>query len=354
MCCLRIIAALAITISVSSYGFAQQSRPAEQHPETRQTQTKSKPRKARKTLKGLVAKFKRKPDLRNVPYGKHPRHVLDFYKAKSDKPTPIVIYIHGGGFKAGDKKRVRPVLLDACLKSGISVASMNYRLSPDAHYPAFMLDGARAVQFVRSKAKKFNIDPKRVAASGGSAGAGISLWLAFHDDLANPKSDDQVARQSTRLTCAGVLGAQTSYDPRWMTKHVGGRLPDYCPGLQALYGLTPDQLDAPKACKMYEAASPINYVSAGDPPVFMFYTVPRREPGPDTKWGEIIHHPKFGDALKAKLDPLGIECIVRTREDYKSKPKIQPELDMADFFARQFGIVKSRPTTTMQASEYSN
>ncbi len=50
--------------------------------------------------------------------------------------------------------------------------------------------------------------------NGGSAGACTSLWLAFHDDLADPKSDDPVARESTRLTCAAVTGAQTSLDPK--------------------------------------------------------------------------------------------------------------------------------------------
>ena len=52
--------------------------------------------------------------------------------------------------------------------------------------------------------------------TGGSAGAGISLWLAFHDDLADPQSPDPIARESTRLTCAGVMGPQTTLDPQQM------------------------------------------------------------------------------------------------------------------------------------------
>ena len=105
-----------------------------------------------------------------------------------------------------------------------------------------------------------------------------------------------------------------------------------------------------KALLLYEQASPITYVTPDDPPVFMFYTVPRSATGPDINWGTIVHHPKFGDALKAKLDPLGIECIIRTREDYEGKPKIQPELDMAAFFMRQFGMAKEKPAPTTQTS----
>ncbi len=61
--------------------------------------------------------------LLNVPYGTHPRQVLDFYQAKSDKPTPVVFYIHGGGWQGGDKKTNPKAFLD----KGISVVAVNYR-----------------------------------------------------------------------------------------------------------------------------------------------------------------------------------------------------------------------------------
>ena len=62
--------------------------------------------------------------LKDVAYGKHPRQVLDFYQAKSDKPTPVVFHIHGGGWQGGDKKGINP---KAFLDKGISVVSINYR-----------------------------------------------------------------------------------------------------------------------------------------------------------------------------------------------------------------------------------
>jgi len=119
---------------------------------------------------------------------------------------------------------VRPALLRHALESGISVASINYRLSEDAPFPAPMLDSVRAVQFLRHHALDWNIDPQRVAASGASAGGGISLWIGFHDDLADPASPDPVARQSSRLSAMGVLGAQSSYDPRFIQKLIGVEL----------------------------------------------------------------------------------------------------------------------------------
>lgn len=77
-------------------------------------------------------------------------------------------------------------------------------------------DAARALQFVRSKAEAWEIDKERIAACGSSAGACSSLWLAFHDDLADPASSDPVARESTRLATAAVFNAQTTLDPAQM------------------------------------------------------------------------------------------------------------------------------------------
>src|SRR5688500_20094348 len=98
------------------------------------------------------------PDLANEKYGPHPRNVLDLWKAKSDKPTPLVVFIHGGGFRAGDKSQLDADLLAKLLDAGISVAAINYRLSQHAPFPAPMLDGGRAVQFARSKAKEWSIE----------------------------------------------------------------------------------------------------------------------------------------------------------------------------------------------------
>src|SRR6266852_1959352 len=159
-------------------------------------------------------KAQRPPDLANVSYGPHERNVLDLWKAKSDRPTPLVIFIHGGGFTQGDKSSVSMALIDACLKQGISVASINYRYSTQAPYPAPMADSARAVQFLRLHAAEWNLNPKAFAATGGSAGAGISLWMGFHDDMAEPGSDDPLKRQSTRLSAMAVTNGQTTYDPR--------------------------------------------------------------------------------------------------------------------------------------------
>jgi acetyl esterase/lipase len=256
------------------------------------------------------------PDSANLKYGPHERNALDLWKAKSDKPTPLLVFIHGGGFRAGSKEALPPALLKGCLDSGISVMAINYRLSPEVHFPAHYLDCARAIQFARHNAKEWNLDPKRVAASGGSAGAGTSLWVGFHDDLADPKSSDPILRESTRLTCMAVMAAQSSYDPRDIKAWIG-EAPSKHPALQGFYGLKDDELDTPKAHKLYEEASPINFLTADDPPVFLFYNEADRPIPADAPLGAGIHHPNFGKKLKEKMDPLKIECVIKHADDYR-------------------------------------
>jgi acetyl esterase/lipase len=259
---------------------------------------------------GLVAPAlgQQPPTFENVRYGPHERNVLDFWQAKSAQPTPVLVSIHGGGFLAGDKS-VQPQLLKGCLDAGISVAAINYRYSTQAIAPAPFQDAARAVQFLRSK-KDWNIDPKRFAATGGSAGAGISLWLGFHDDLADAKSDDPVLRQSTRLACMVVFDGQTSYDPRFIRKLFPGKDVYRHGALAKLFGVDLDRLDDLPAgkYKLFEEVSAINHVTRGDPPVLLVYSRPLD--AEVTNQGIGIHHALFGQALQEKMDELGIPCEV--------------------------------------------
>jgi acetyl esterase/lipase len=276
------------------------------------------------------------PDVTNEQYGPHERNVFDLWKAKTGRPSPIVIFIHGGGFVAGDKSNVPGPLLKECMQKGIAVATINYRYSTIAPYPAPMEDGARAVQFIRLHAKEWNIDPKAVACTGGSAGAGISLWIGFHDDMAQPASDDPVKRQSTRLSVIGVTNAQISYDPRFIAKLIDEPTGRH-PALAQLFAVPKGQdvMKASDRFALYEDGAPITHLNAGDPPVFLSYA--RELHLPPSDLGEGIHSPQFGIYLKEKMDKLGIECIVRTPKDYgggNTGPMANAE--MVAFFQKYF------------------
>jgi acetyl esterase len=276
-----------------------------------------------------------KPNIENVHYGPHERNVIDFWRAKSDGPTPLILHIHGGGFVAGDKTGTPVPLLRYALEHGISVATMNYRYSTIAPYPAPMEDGAHAVQFLRSKAKEWNLDPNKFAATGGSAGAGILMWIGFSKDMADPSSSDPVRRQSTKLQVLGPVNGQSTYDPREITKLVGEETAKISP-IRLLVGLKPGQQPDEHIWRLYEESSPITHVSKDAPPVFMYYSRPMK-PLPVSDTGEGIHNPRMGYLLKERLDKLGVECEVHLISDYKSgNPAQESDQQMVDFFLRHF------------------
>jgi acetyl esterase/lipase len=229
--------------------------------------------------------------------------VFDLWKAQSAGPTPLLVFIHGGAFVHGDKSSIPFGLLELCLKKGISVATTNYRYSTQAPFPAPYMDCVRAIQFLRAHAKEWNLNPKLVAASGGSAGAGMSLWIGFHPDMADPASDDPVKWQSTRLTVVGVTSAQVSYDPHFIGKLIDDKTSRH-PALTTLVGVTSEERESDKTRKLFEESAPINYLAAGAPPVFMYYNIPMK-PFPPTNLNEVIHNPRFELHLKDKMDKLG-------------------------------------------------
>ena len=239
-------------------------------------------------------------------YGPHPRNVMDVWIAPSDQPTPVLVSIHGGAFENGAKS-VGSGLRDVCLKHGISVVAISYRLSSDAIAPAAFLDAARAVQFLRFKAREWKLDPTRIAATGDSAGAGISLWLGLHDDLADARNADPVLRESTRLTCVATRVGQTSYDPRFINRLFPESAPYKARWAEKFFGTKLDDLEhlPVEKLKLFEEVSPINHLTRDDPPVLQIYGVAVDSPATD-----VIHHPRFGKALKDRMDALGIPCVI--------------------------------------------
>jgi len=264
------------------------------------------------------------PTAANVAYGTHPRQVLDFWKAESEGPAPLVVYIHGGGWQNGDKSSLAGQMLNPCLKNGISVAAINYRLVAQAvelkvepPVKAPLEDAARAVQFLRSKAKEWNIDKDRIGATGGSAGGCSSLWLALHDDMADPKSKDPVAKESTRLFCAAVNGAQTSLDPKelraWMPNYSYGAHAFGLANFQALYD------GREKVLNWIKEYSPIEHVSKDDPPIFMEYPSQMVKPVVGQNQQDPTHSAILGMKLAEKLEAAKVEVILVYPGHYQPK-----------------------------------
>jgi acetyl esterase/lipase len=264
------------------------------------------------------------PTVADFAYGRDSeRQRLDFWQARSAGPAPVVLLIHGGGWKNGDKTNFDSTVIEPLLAAGIAVAAVNYRFIPQAMEQkveppvrACLLDAARALQTIRSKAGEWNLDPRRIAATGVSAGACTSLWLALHDDLADPRSSDPIARESTRLTCAAGDAPQTSLDPKqvreWMPNSIyGGHAFGFAaPGrtrAEEFELLLPDRERVLPWIKEY---SPIELVTSDDPPLFMDFPSQKVPPVVGQNEPDPTHSAMHGIKLAERYRALGLEAVV--------------------------------------------
>ena len=272
----------------------------------------SSPKKKKKKKKpAAYDKSVPAPTQSGIKYGPHRKHILDFWQASSDVPTPMVLVIHGGGWNGGTKEQIHKYVdVAKLLESGISVAAIHYRLikhaknlTPPVKGPLY--DSARALQFLRSESDRFNIDPARIGAAGGSAGGCTSLWLAYHDDLADANHEDVVLRESTRLACAAVTRPQTTLDPVQMKEW----MPNSKYGAHAfgIDGFKKFLAERDNISTWLDEYSPYALASDDDPPVFLFYT---KRP----KMGKAVHDPthsaNFGIGLQRRCQKLGVGCEV--------------------------------------------
>ena len=255
------------------------------------------------------------PTYKNISYGPHQDMTLNFWKFESESPVPLLVHIHGGGWIGGKKNET---ISPNELKKGYSFASIDYRLAGTELLPAAVHDAARAIQFLRTKAKEWNFNPARIAVIGGSAGAASSLWLAYHDDMADPKNDDPVLRQSSRVCGAVSMGGQTTLDPFLLEKKIGPACIQHAMIWKTVGAKSIEDLmenwgqykDLSLLC------SPMTHVSKDDPPVFLNYGKPA--PIPVIK-GDGIHHAGFGRLLKEKCKKMGIDCHLQVKGHESAK-----------------------------------
>jgi acetyl esterase/lipase len=189
--------------------------------------------------------------LTGVPYAEaSPSQTLDLYlPAGAGSPAPLVVLIHGGAFAMGDSS-MESQKAQALVDEGFAVASINYRLSGEALFPAGAQDAKAAVRFLRANADEYGIDPDRIGAWGSSAGGWLASMLGVTGDqetvfddpaLGNPDVSSGVQavvswfgptdfatmdeQSADVIACAGqaqVHGAADSPESRWL----GGALAD--------------------------------------------------------------------------------------------------------------------------------
>ena len=273
----------------------------------------------------------------NEKYGEHHRNNFDIWLAKSYEPTPLVIYIHGGGFTGGDKSRYyKSDDMIRFLEAGVSVATMNYRYITEVLYGirACMNDAKRCIQYLRYNYKKYNIDKKRIACSGGSAGAGTALWLAFSDDMFEPHSSDPVLRESTRLLCAGAFATQSTYDIFKWEDLLGipfNNSHEQLSLIAAAFGFnTYENVNLFEQTEIRRELDFLEKMDKDDAPVFVYN---KHQGGMPANMDDLNHHPLHAKAIKDKAEKVGLEAIVYAPAIGITDPS---GIDLVDFFLSKF------------------
>jgi len=202
---------------------------------------------------------------RDLPYvtGGHERQRLDLYLPKGGKDLPLIVWVHGGAWLAGSKDRPVPL---AYLADGYAVASINYRLSQHALFPAQIEDCKAAVRWLRASAAKYAIDPNRFAAWGESAGGHLSAMLGTTGDI---KEFEVGGNLTVSSRVQAVLDFFGPTDLLQMDAH---RLPN---------GMVHNPADSPESKLIggpiqenkdkVAKANPITYVTKDDPPFLIVH-----------------------------------------------------------------------------------
>ncbi len=183
--------------------------------------------------------------------------LLDLARPKTGTgPFPAIVCIHGGGWQAGDKKEFHGAVF-ALAQQGYVVATVNYRLVPDAHFPSQIQDVKTAVRYLRSRAGELHIDSDRIGAFGGSAGGHLALLLGTTDAHDFPPVGEYSGLSSTVHAVVSLVG------PTDLTQSFPAASEDLVTGL-----IGKSRAEAPG---VYEQASPLHHVSATDAPVLTIH-----------------------------------------------------------------------------------
>ena len=275
------------------------------------------------------------PTYSNIPYGPDPHNLLDIYlppnATKATKPVPVVIWYNGIW-----RPSKNVPASEHFVPNGVAAISAETR-AMDETVPAGMkppisgvlLDGRRAVQFVRLHAAEWNIDPNRIAVAGGSQGTLVALFVGCSGDKANPASADPVDRTSSRVSCIGNWMSQPSIDPK--------RMQEWVPGVEWGWPALGGKSFADTLARRDELLptikqwSPDWLINRETPPIYFEYIESMNGKAPaGQEMGWKVHHPLWGIGFKKLADEQGVTCYLRYPGQESTKYK-----DLWDFLVEE-------------------
>lgn len=223
----------------------------------------------------------------DIEYGKVGERSLqlDLYRpASSDHPRPAILFIHGGGWKGGERS-IMAFYCQRYAERGYITATMSYRFSQEAPFPAAVSDTKCAIRFLRANAARYGIDPNKIAVSGNSAGGHLSLMAGYSSDIAALEGEGGNPGVSSRVQAVIDFYGPTDLTTDFARKQ--GVVKDFMGG--KTWEQAPD---------LYKQASPLTYLTPDDPPTLILHgTI-----------DDIVPIDQ-ADTLAVKLKELGIACM---------------------------------------------
>jgi acetyl esterase/lipase len=212
---------------------------------------------------------------------------LDIYQPKGmSKPAPLLVFIHGGGWKGGNRADYL-VYLTHFASLGYVTATVSYRFVKEAPYPACVEDITDAVQFFFQNSDKYNYDPDRICLIGGSAGSHLAMLAAY-----GWKKKDSASASATLLPNKHKIKAVVEiYGPTDFTTKYSRNHPLIAGFLAHSYQEAP---------QLYMEASPINYLTKNAPPTLILHGT-----------RDMLVPISQAELLKDRLDSLGVPNVYR-------------------------------------------
>ena len=253
--------------------------------------------------------------IKNIDYGKKERNKLDLLIPNSKYKTPLVIYLHGGGYRGGKKensyKRKNLELISKILNQNIAYATINYSfLNNNDGLLSSLEDSKKALQFLKFNSKKYNIDKEKIIIWGVSSGANSALWLGLSDDMAEIGSNDLVSAESTIVQgIISISGAHSFNSDNWkrMIKMDDKIFDLMIKGFLKYPGVDVEKwLINYKDKKYQENIDYYNFMDPSDPPIFVanYGTLKPKN------IFQFNHHPLHAKYLKQRADSLNIKNVV--------------------------------------------
>ncbi|HBY61353.1 MAG TPA: hypothetical protein DEH78_16145 [Solibacterales bacterium] len=254
------------------------------------------------------------------------RLALDVVRPKglgaSDR-LPAVLLVHGGGFRAGNRESYLPVAARLA-RRGYVAATASYRLAPRHQFPAAVEDVKAAVRFLRANAAKYNIDPDRIGAMGGSAGGHLVLMLALTADVAEFEGTGPNREHSSRVACAVNYYGPTDLTQSYQKSvDAGAVLPLFLGG------------DLNHNRKVHQMASPLHWVTPRAAPVLSIH-------GTEDNYVAWEHAVWITDRLVAAGVAAEIEVLGGAGHGFRGADAERAEARAFGFFDRH---LKSKPAT---------